>query len=118
RASRSIERLVDLPPTETLQRVVDTHRARVAELEAAANRDSQALNSRKIMAARHQLAMAEGMVKEALDRDRLQANRPEGCFCLGQGGRQQTVVAVSAGQDSEGREQVYPVQDPSGGPLM
>jgi DNA replication protein DnaC len=72
--------------TENSREMVERCRARIADLNDGGKAVGRAL--------RDELAVWEGRLAEATERDEIQASRPAHCWCLGLGGREQIGVVV------------------------
>lgn len=107
-----LEALVDLEPTDAVEARLRSAQTKVAELEALGAEQEEVLSGRRIHAARAEVARAERVLTKCQERDAIQATRPTGCFCLGEGGRNPAYLGVVIGG------QVYPVQDESGEPVL
>jgi DNA replication protein DnaC len=73
-------------PSDHSRAMVERARARVDELKASKKAVPPALT--------RELAVWTGKLADAEERDQIQATRPEGCWCLGLGGRDETRVVI------------------------
>jgi hypothetical protein len=90
------EQLMDLPPTDYIADKLIWTRYTLGQLsDRPGNLTRERLES--------DLAILEPQLALCLERDQLAANRPDGCWCLGLGGRTQRWVPV---QDDDG-ERAY-----------
>jgi DNA replication protein DnaC len=80
-----LQRLIRLPSTSELQAAINRAQTRLAQ-EMAKPETKVGLNALKIGNAKREVEISEKRLREGVERDFLQAERPDGCWCLGEGG--------------------------------
>lgn len=80
------EWLVPLPSTAELQAKVESYQTKIAEFKAEADKTGFT-NLNVIRPVERDLLRAEENLAWGHERDAIQATRPEGCWCLGEGGK-------------------------------
>lgn len=112
-----LEYLVELEPTAACQQVVDDLAAKLTESQAA---DAE-LGEERVSRRTRQLVLAHDRARWRLAdcraRDQLVGQRPEGCWCLGLGGRYRAAIVVDLPSEP-GARRVRPALDADGEPLV